>query len=64
MKEKIADYLDFAENKHLFLQKMDEYVKAENYLNNIPDSIISSYSWDSLFNKMKDEINHSLKIEL
>lgn len=57
MKEKISEYVVFANDYEDFLKKLDELVVNKSFFNDIPKQILDSYSWDSLFKKLICEID-------
>jgi len=63
MKEEIADYICFAENKIDFLNKLDIIVQKTS-INDVPDELLSSYHWDNLFTKLISNVNNKFNIKL
>lgn len=62
MKEKIAEYVTFADNYEDFAKKLDERLNRDLF-NDIPDELLNSYHWDSLFEKLIEQLKIVYNIE-
>lgn len=63
-KEKVADYIIFADNYEQYLNEIDKTLTLTSKINNVPDSILENYSWDNLFAALVSKINSRNEIKL
>ena len=63
MKEKIADYITFADDYDDFIKKLD-YRLSGDFYNNIPKDLLDSYHWDNLFNSLVEKLKFIHGIDL
>lgn len=63
-KEKIADYIDFAESSDKFLEKIDAIISSQKLNNSIPKELVNEYHWDSLFEKLITQLNKKYNLNL
>ncbi len=63
MKEKISDYISFAEDKNDFLHKIDYYLISSK-INQIPQNVLNEYHWDNIFAKLINELDNQYSLPL